>query len=295
MRALPFALTLFATPIWAEIPQVVTDIAPVHSLVAQVMQGVGTPTLLVDQASSPHHMQLRPSQVHTLDDADLIVWVGAALTPWLDRVLHGVQPGASLELLRSEATLQHAVEEDHDGHDGHDHGDEAMDPHAWLDPENARIWVALIAAELTRLDPENGPTYAANAAQADAALIDLIAEVASTLTTLQPVVTAHQAYGHFAARFAVPIAGHIALGDGAAPSAAHLADLRAALLQAGVTCVFTEPQLDPGLAFTVTEGSSVVVSQLDPLGATLDSGPDLYGNLIRSLGRGFSNCPPLDR
>ena len=53
----------------AEVPRVVTDIAPVHSLVAQVMAGVGVPDLLIDQATSPHHFALRPSQARALQEA----------------------------------------------------------------------------------------------------------------------------------------------------------------------------------------------------------------------------------
>jgi len=71
----------------AEAPRVITDIAPVQSLVATVMEGVGEPGLLMDQGADPHDFQMRPSQARAVAGADLVVWMGPDLAPWLDRVL----------------------------------------------------------------------------------------------------------------------------------------------------------------------------------------------------------------
>jgi zinc transport system substrate-binding protein len=71
----------------AEAPRVVTDIAPVHALVAQLMKGVGEPELLVPATVSEHGFALRPSQAAALQEAQLVVTVGAGLTPWLDEPL----------------------------------------------------------------------------------------------------------------------------------------------------------------------------------------------------------------
>ena len=63
MRQFLAALVLiWATTARAEPPQVVTDIAPIHSLVSEVMGNLGKPALLLDAGSDPHHITLRPSQ-----------------------------------------------------------------------------------------------------------------------------------------------------------------------------------------------------------------------------------------
>jgi len=82
-------LTLALCPAvaFAEAPTVVTDIAPIHSLTAMVMQGVGTPELLLPPNADPHNFALRPSDAANLADADVIVWVGHALSPWLEAPL----------------------------------------------------------------------------------------------------------------------------------------------------------------------------------------------------------------
>ena len=89
----------------AEVPRVVTDIAPVHGLVAEVMAGVAVPDLLLPPGTTPHDYALRPSDARAMQQADLVFWVGEGLTPWLARSLENVAPDAQVvELLATEGT-----------------------------------------------------------------------------------------------------------------------------------------------------------------------------------------------
>ncbi len=67
----------------AELPRVVVSVAPVHALVAGVMAGVGMPELLIPIGASPHAFALRPSQRRAIEAADVLVWVGPTLEPFL--------------------------------------------------------------------------------------------------------------------------------------------------------------------------------------------------------------------
>ncbi len=133
MRRLTLSVLLAtaALPAFADAPRVVTDIAPVHSLVSQVMAGVGTPDLLLDGSADPHSVQLKPSQARAVSQADLVVWVGEELEPWLARVLAGLGDGQSMALLDLPGTQLRSFDEasshDHDhaehAHEGDDHAD----------------------------------------------------------------------------------------------------------------------------------------------------------------------------
>ena len=81
--AVLFAGTLQA----AEAPVVVTSIKPIHSLVSAIMQGVGTPELIVDGAASPHTYSLKPSNARTLQDAKVVFWVGPGMEAFLEKPL----------------------------------------------------------------------------------------------------------------------------------------------------------------------------------------------------------------
>ena len=307
--------TLASTlPALAEVPRVVTDIHPVHSLVAQVMGDLGTPELLLTKGASEHDFQLRPSQAASLADAGLVVWIGPELTPWLDRALDGLGEGsAQLALLQVPGTETrefaadgaHPAEDGHDhdhgheetateaGHDDHGHSHEGLDPHAWLDPANAQLWLTAIAAELSRLDPENAATYTANAETAITRTKTLDTEVAGLLAPIKgkPVIVYHDAYGYFAAHYGLEIFGSIALGDATAPGAARLAELRDGVAAGTPVCLFPEAQHDPALVQQLAEGTGARIGgALDPNGSTLDPGPDAYAALLRTLAQTIAAC-----
>ncbi|MGP3699043.1 zinc ABC transporter substrate-binding protein [Rhodobacter sp. NSM] len=324
--------SLLGSPAMADVPRVVTDLPPVHSLVAQVMGDLGDPVLLLDRGADAHSFQLRPSQARALSNADLVVWIGPEMTRWLDRALEGRDgedirlstvsgthrqdfgPGAAHDHDHGSASADDhladdgnpaAQEADHDhaaevepdhaeggGHDDEDHDHAGLDPHMWLDPANAELWLARVAAELGRLDPEHAATYSANAESAAAAIADLDRETADRLKAAQshPFYVFHEAYGYFASHYGLSVAGSVSAGDAAAPGAAHLAELRQQM-SGGQPCLFPEAQHDPRLVEQIAQETGAKAGPaLDPSGSTLEPGPQLYAQLIRGLADGILSC-----
>ena len=299
---------LASTSAFAEVPRVVADIPPVHSLVAMVMGDLGSPELLVDRGADAHSFQLRPSQAAALQDAALIVWMGHEMTPWLERTLEGLETkAAKIELLDApetetiaygeDAAHDHEAEAEADAQSdaqedaGHHH--DGRDPHAWLDPHNATAWLGLIAAELSKQDPDNAAVYAANAAAGAAQIATAESEILALLDPVKdkPFVVYHDAYGYFAGHFGVTVAGEIALGDATSPSAAKLADLRAGLIAGSAVCIFPETNHDPAVLVQITDGTPVTIgAALDPEGASFAPGSALYTDLMRGLGKTLSDC-----
>lgn len=186
------------------------------------------------------------------------------------------------------------------GHDDHAHGDDhaghdhsGLDPHAWLDPANARLWTGVIAAELSRLDPENAATYAANATAAQARIEALDTELAAQLAPVadKPFVVYHDAYGYFTSHYGLTMAGAVALGDASSPGAARLRELSATVADGGALCLFPEAQHDPALVTQMAEGTAARVgAALDPEGSTIEPGPDAYDALLRALASNLVAC-----
>lgn len=333
ISALMASAALLPVAAQAEVPRVVTDIPPVHSLVAQVMGDLGTPELLLEPGADEHSFQLRPSQAAAVAEAGLVVWIGPELTPWLDTALEGRPEGAaSLPLLYAPGTVRRAYgdagHEDHaheaaagghddHGHDDHgqddhahdahgaegqgahaakghdDHAHDGTDPHAWLDPGNGKVWLGLIAAQLSGLDPENAATYAANAEAAVAALEALEAELAALLEPVKdkPMVTFHDAYGYFGGHFGLTFAGSIALGDASSPGAKRLVELRGQMEDGAVLCIFPEAQHSPDLVTQMAEGTGARVGGvLDPVGSTLEAGPGAYAALLTGMAETIVGC-----
>ena len=201
---------------------------------------------------------------------------------------------------------EHGEEHDHDhndhAHDDHDHEDHAHDehhhhhdgndPHAWLDPENGRVWLDAIAAELSELDPENAETYRANAEAGKADIEALIGEISAQLEPMQGTnfIVFHDAYQYFETRFDVPASGSITLGDASDPSPARIEEIQEKVSELGVSCAFTEPQFNPDLVATVFRGTDAKTGVMDPLGADLEPGPNLYPELLRNLASSLTSC-----
>jgi zinc transport system substrate-binding protein len=360
----------------AAAPAVVVDIAPVHSIVARVMDGAGEPTLLLPPGASPHGYALRPSEADALERADIVFWVGDSLTPWLVGPLENIAADArhvafdeadGVRLLpvreggpfeahahdhdhihdREEADAgahahdkahdddhdhdhahdhddEHGHDHDHDhdedhaaaedhahdhdhGHDhdhdhaddhaahedhAHDHAHGEHDGHIWLDPMNAAAIAHVAAEALAESDPDNAETYRENAEAFEEEMAALVTEIASDLAELDRTgfIVFHDAYQYFEDRFGLPAAGSIALHDADQPSPARMARIQERIGEADVACVFAEPQFDPRLIETATEGSDARRGILDPLGAELNPGPDLYPTLIRTLASDIRDC-----
>lgn len=392
LTSLSVAATLMGGTAMADVPSVAVDIAPVHSLVARVMDGVGTPDLIVQPGASPHEYSLRPSEAAALQNADIVVWIGEDLTPWMENAVETLATNASVTtLLEADGTTlfdfregalfeahdhgdedhddhddhdhaehgedehadhddhgdeEHADHDDHDKHDDeehadhdahsdedhadhddhdhaehgedkhadhddhgdeehadhddhddhgddhaeHDHGDH--DPHAWLSPQNASAWLNVIAASLSTADPDNAGTYFANAAAAREEMAALSAEVNATLEPVRGgnFIVFHDAYQYFETDFNFPASGAISLGDASDPSPARIAEIQGRIRDEGVNCVLAEPQFNPGLVATVLDGTDANASVIDPLGAELEPGADLYPQLIRNMANTLADC-----
>jgi zinc transport system substrate-binding protein len=292
---------LLAATFAAAAPRVAADIAPVQSIAARVMAGIGEPGLILPPGASPHGHALRPSEARLLQEADLVVWIGPALTPWLADPIAALAPQATLVTLAAApgvATLPLRAGGPFEalGH-GHENPDEtaapeAVDGHIWLDPDNASAMARAIAAALGEADPANAAAYAANAeafAGETAAAAEAIEARVAALRGRQFIVF-HDGYQYFERRFGLPAAGSVALHDGDAPGTARIAALRKRVIAEGVVCAFAEPEFPPALLETVIEGTPARPGRLDGIGAGLAPGPGLYPALLDGIVDGLEAC-----
>ena len=290
----------------ADVPQVTTDIPVTHSLVTRVMAGIGTPDLIVNRGASPHDYSLRPSNAASLEAADLVFWISSELTPWLEGALKTLAADAKvIELMDTKAstvlpfrdgatfeTHSHRHKHDEDGHDEDEHATVNIDPHGWLDPDNGKTWLDVIATELSKIDPENTDIYFDNVSQGKTDIDAVISEIDATLATFRGTnfIVYHDAYQYFERRFDVLAAGSISMGDVSDPSPARIAEIRQTVEELDMTCVFSEPQFNPELVATVVDGTKARARVIDPLGTRLALGADFYLNLLRNIAQTMASC-----
>ncbi len=308
-------LTLF-TPANAEI-KVVASIKPIHSLASYLMDGIGKPDLIVDGYASPHGFAMKPSHAKMLQNANLIFWVGEDLESFLEKPLSSIAKKAEkIELMQIKGLQvlkfrernifdehddhddhddhghkkkdDHDDHDDHDGHEGHAHGE--FDPHIWLDPINAKVILNEMVEHLIENDPKNEAKYKSNLAKAlkdiDKLTIDVMTELSNSVSS----IVFHDAYQYFEKRFSVNILGAFTVNTDVMPGAEQLAEIREIIEHDKVACVFSEPQFNPDIIKAVAKDMNIKTGVVDPLGATLNPGKDLYFDLIRNMSASFKGC-----
>jgi zinc transport system substrate-binding protein len=330
LKKIPFILSIlslltFFSPANAE-TKVVASIKPIHSLASYLMDGVSKPGLIVDGYASPHGFSMKPSHAKMLQEADLIFWVGEDLESFLEKPLKSIAKKAEkIELMEIKGLNKlkfrernifdghddhghddehkeddHAKKEDdhghddehkedgHDEHEGHAHGE--YDPHIWLDPSNAKVILKEMAEHLIEKDQKNASVYKSNLKKALKDLDKLTKTVKSDLNKDFKSIVFHDAYQYFEKRFDVNVLGAFTVNTDVMPGAEQLAEIREIIEHDKVSCVFSEPQFNPDIINAVAKDMNISTGVLDPLGATLDPGKNLYFDLIGNMSKSFKGC-----
>ncbi len=282
--------------------KVVATSKPVHSLVAAVMDGIGSPTLIVEGNASPHSFTLKPSGARAIATADVFFRISESIEPFTTKLVTTLPKSVQVVTLAdtpSLATLPRRTggtfAGGHSHGHGHDHDEDksgGADGHVWLDPANARIMVASIANVIAGKAPQHTARIEANAKALDARIAAVAQDIAGRMTPLagRSFILFHDATQYFERRFGIAAGGSITVSPDVQPSAKRLNAVRAKIKSTGAVCVFREPGYQEKLVTAVTEGTSAKAGLIDPEGLNLDAGPGLYEALIRNLAAGFAAC-----
>jgi zinc transport system substrate-binding protein len=280
--------------------KVVTTIKPIHSLVAGVMDGLGSPSLIVDGSNSPHNFSLKPSHAKMIEDAEIIFWAGEDLETFMIKPLESIANNATkvsfMDLdnitklkFKEENILEvEGYDDDHDDHD--DHADGEFDAHIWLDPKNAIEIVNEIAKTLSLKDPNKKNVYYSNAEKLNHSLNELIEKINLSINKDARFIVFHDAYQYFEKRFDVSSAGALILNEEALPSAKKVLEIHKIIKKQNINCIISEPQFNPNIIKSIAQDSSILTRSFDPLGSSFDTNKNLYFEMILSLSNSLKDC-----
>ncbi len=300
--------------------QVVTSIKPVHSMASAVMEGINTPHLLIRGSASPHTFSLRPSDVDRLENADVVFLIDESLETTVAKAIESVagkarvielaqsrgltrKPFRESGLFEDESDADHGHDEESESHEDqqsnehaeddhadHDHG--AFDPHVWLDPANTRAMVHAIADTLAQADPLNADRYVSNANEFNNRLARLTAQITAEVSSVRdkPFIVFHDAYRYFEEHYGLTFTGSVVVSPEHPPSAKRLRQLRDKIHEASVVCVFDESQFDNRIVNVIVEDTPARTGTIDPLGAAIEAGPELYFTLLHNMATSFKDC-----
>ena len=290
------ATTIFTAPVLADQLRVVVDIPPVHGIVEGVLGSNSSITTLIGSGIDPHNYTMKPSHAAAVSEADLIVLIGEALTPSLAEKLPSLASDTKIIELAEVPNVHliaskdaHDAHEDDahhdDEHDGHDHN--WVDPHMWLDIDNADVWAHAIAKSASELSPALASDINAQLAAFEQALIGLKSEM-QTLTA-KPYSVSHDAFGYLEESFGIDHPQAVTNGMGLRPSPRDMANLRAQIEVTPPACMIIDPNDHTALAYALAEEYSIKTVEFSQLGEVVE-GENAYLDLMSGAVAAFKTC-----
>ncbi|MEX3072578.1 zinc ABC transporter substrate-binding protein ZnuA [Vibrio alginolyticus] len=287
-RAIIFAVSAILT-LPAHAVTVLTSIKPVQMITMELTEGVTKPDVLLQTNASPHDYALRPSDVKKVAMADLFIWYGRDLEPFLEKVVTGKGNVLTVSSIPDLSLREFDSEHSH-GHDGHAHG--SYDPHFWLGVETVQQVANTITDKLVEVDPDHAARYVANLKKFTEQLKTTDAELKQKLTpfTNSGYFVFHDAYGYFEEQYNLNQLGHFTVSPDRKPGAKTLIEIRKKLSSGDVACVFSEPQFTPAVVESVMRGSQVAKGELDPMGSEIEVKAGSYFMFLHMMADSFTQC-----
>ncbi len=274
----------------AKTPEIVTTIRPIHSLVAGLTKTLTVPHLLIEQPQSPHHYQLKPSDIKKLNRADIVVYAGPQLETFMEKLstqLHGKRIIAWTEIpgmILYPARALHG--------DTHDHGEHTTDGHLWLSIENAKIFVRHLRAVLTEMDERNAAVYRHNAELLIQRLEQRQQTIRDKLSGLGhiPFLQFHDAFQYFEREFGLGNGHFFTSGTEHKIGVRQLREIRRQIIDGPIHCVFYEPPNVPPVLRNLSIPHTMELQPLEPIGWNMKTDTDLYFHLMDNVSHQLEVC-----
>jgi zinc transport system substrate-binding protein len=254
-------------------PMVSATIFPIYDLVRQIVDGKMEVNLIVQPNDSPHTYNPSVQERVRIEKSRLIFIIGHTLDSW---AIKGISNKVNIVVLDKGIDL---ITFDEEKYDEHAHGE--VNPHYWLDPENASLMAQVIADELSVLDPLNKDFYQKNARELRKDLTKLLDEMIKLLKPIQstPFITLHDAWPYFGKAFDLQIKGSFEPTAANQPTPRYLKELQEIIYTFDIKAIFSEPQLSTSSLDSFVKDNNLSIGTLDPIGSS--SGIHNYQELIR--------------
>ncbi|WP_018260829.1 metal ABC transporter substrate-binding protein [Methylobacterium sp. WSM2598] len=235
-----------AAPALADPLKAVASFSILGDLVHQVGGERVAVSVLVGPNGDAHTFSPSPSDARKLADAQLVVVNGLGFEGWIERLVKAsgtwapvVVASAGVNPIREDAPA-------HGGHEAH-----PIDPHAWQNVANAKLYVAAIRDALVRVDPEGQAAYEDRAraylAKLDALEAEIRAGIAAIPEARRRVITTHDAFGYFARAYAMHFIAPQGVSSDSEATAKDVARIIAQVKREKIPAVFLENIADPRL------------------------------------------------
>ena len=235
---------------------------PIHvvasfSILGDLVQQIGGERVTVDTLVGPeedaHMFDPAPKDAAKIAAANLLVINGLDYEGWIDRLIKASGGLPHIVVASDGIASQSAMI------DGH----HIIDPHAWQDVSNVRLYAQNIAKALILIDPEGENAYKSQLSRYDADLVTLDHEIRAALAAIPPdrrkIVTTHDAFGYFSRAYGVEMMAPQGVSTESEPSAKDVARIIRQVKADQIPAVFLENISDPRLAQRIASESGAKI------------------------------------
>jgi len=289
---------LFILPLWASSAaalasevRVLATIKPLQLIVSQITQGViPESSSLLPPGMTPHDFALKISDLKRIKQANLVLWLGPEMEPYLVKMM--TDKAASQQLnLSTLPTIQHLVLRSLAGGLHHDHHKDAeLDPHVWLSPENGLHIANALVEKLSTLDENNAHLYQQNLADFRRDLKQLDTFLNAFAKQQANYVVHHDAYQYLEARMGLAPAAVVTSEPEISPGVRHLTEVVEVIRERNIQCFVAGPGLSPRLVSLLFKGQPVNSYRVIELDALAGGPATSYVSFIKDLSSRLSDC-----
>jgi len=259
-------------------PAITASIRPIAMLIKAVVGSDIPVRVMLSSNVSPHDYELKFSDIRSIKNSDLFVWVGPELESGLHKAIKNHPSDSIIQLTKMNninwpelhPEHSHSHKEHGDAMDGELRGEYNRDPHIWLDPENILAVVKELSSILGNRYPEYKNSFDKNVEKFSLMIIDIDREMKKKFEQVKDkgFIVVHDGYGHFVEHYGLHQIGIISVIEGMSPTAKHRAKL--AELSVDAACIFTDPQHNNKIARQLASNYKLKSKELDPMGQSID-------------------------
>tara|TARA_R110002095_G_scaffold80982_3_gene70262 strand:+ start:3149 stop:4102 length:954 start_codon:yes stop_codon:yes gene_type:complete len=288
-------------------PKVVVSIKPLYSLTYELMKGVGEPVLLLKGAADPHHFSLRPSHVKLMKESDLIIWIGPMLEQFMVKTIATkkkrdlpLMSTKGLNLLHRQDSHGCILEKACVDPKARKKDDSLLylkdyttiDPHIWLDVHNVILMVQEIGLNLAAIDLKNSKIYRDNTQALVKKLIAFKHRLDHKAASLKHFhfISFHDAYAYLEHQYKLKNSAAETVKGHEKPGLKAYSKIRELIKKRNIRCILVDPQHPSALEQTLAKEFKMSLYSADPLGITIQEGPQHYFILMNSLIQTFKDC-----
>lgn len=268
--------------------KIYTSIYPLYDFAKKVGGDKVDVTNLVPAGTEPHEWEISTSDIVNLEKADMLIYNGAGIENWTDKVISTLENKDITYVKTSEGLDIHKIgKKDSQEDNKHSHG--SYDPHTWLSIKNAKQEMENIKNALVKYDPDNADYYEDNYEKYAKKFDELDKKYSNTLGPIKnkTIIVAHEAFGYLCEEYDINQEGIEGLTPDSEPDPARMRQIIKFAKKNNVKTIFFEELVSPKVAQTIAKEINAKTEVLNPLEGLseeqINNGEDYFSVMEKNL------------